>query len=383
MDSNAHNSIHENGHGHVLQVEKVFHMTSGVGENSYSHNSALQKTVISKVRPVLEGTVRALYSKENFPRYFSVADLGCSSGPNTLIVTYEMIDAIVGLCRETGHSPPELTVFLNDLPSNDFNTDFKLLPDFYAMLKREKGNDVGPCFIAGMPGSFYGRLFPSKSLDFVHSSYSVHWLSKVPQGINNNKGNIYMGKTSPHNVFEAYLEQFQSDFSLLLRSRADEIKLGGQMILTFIGRSIKDPTSRDCCLVWELLAKCLLDMAAEGLIEEADIDTFNLPQYNPFIEEVKTVVEKEGSFVIDRLETFEVNLDGNDNEENKNYVFDKFTCGQTVSRSYRAISESLLADHFGEAIIDDLFERYAEHIGEHLSMEKIKNFNILISMERK
>uniref|UniRef100_A0A7N2LG37 Uncharacterized protein n=2 Tax=Quercus lobata TaxID=97700 RepID=A0A7N2LG37_QUELO len=294
-----------------------------------------------------------------------------------------MIDAIVGLCRETGHSPPELMVFLNDLPSNDFNTDFKLLPDFYAMLKREKGNDVGPCFIAGMPGSFYGRLFPSKSLDFVHSSYSVHWLSKVPQGINNNKGNIYMGKTSPHNVFEAYLEQFQSDFSLLLRSRADEIKLGGQMILTFIGRSIKDPTSRDCCLVWELLAKCLLDMAAEGLIEEADIDTFNLPQYNPFIEEVKTIVEKEGSFVIDRLETFEVNLDANDNEENKNYVFDKFTCGQNVSRSYRAISESLLADHFGEAIIDDLFERYAERIGEHLSMEKIKNFNILISMERK
>ena len=42
MDSNTHNSIHEHGHGHVLQVEKVFHMTSGVGENSYSHNSALQ-----------------------------------------------------------------------------------------------------------------------------------------------------------------------------------------------------------------------------------------------------------------------------------------------------------------------------------------------------
>ena len=29
-------------------------------------------------------------------------------------------------------------------------------------------------------------------------------------------------------------------------------------------------------------------------------------------------------------------------------------------------SESLLADHFGEAIIDDVFERYAESIGEHL-----------------
>ena len=138
-----------------------------------------QRTVISKVRPVLKKTVRALYSKENFPQYFTVADLGCSSGPNTLSPTYEMIDAVVGLCRETGHAPPELLVFLNDLPSNDFNTGFRSLPDFYNMLKKEKGDDLGPCFIAGMPGSFYGRLFPSKTLNFVHSSYSVHWLSKV------------------------------------------------------------------------------------------------------------------------------------------------------------------------------------------------------------
>ena len=42
MDSYTHNSIPEHGHGHVLQMEKVLHMTSGVGENSYSHNSTLQ-----------------------------------------------------------------------------------------------------------------------------------------------------------------------------------------------------------------------------------------------------------------------------------------------------------------------------------------------------
>ena len=48
----------------------------------------------------------------------------------------------------------------------------------------------------------------------------------------------------------------------------------------------------------------------------------------------------------------------------------------------RAISESLLADHFGEAIIDDLFERFAERIGEHHSMEK-NTFNIVISLARK
>ena len=108
-----------------------------------------------------------------------------------------------------------------------------------------------------------------------------------------------------------------------------------------------------------------------------------MPHYTASREEVITIVEKEGSFVIDRMETFEVNLDFNDNDENKNYLFDKYKCGQDVAHSIRAISESLLVRHFGDAIIDDLFERYAERIGEHLSMEKTKHFNIVISMTRK
>ena len=41
MDNNfIHNSIHERGH--VMEVEKVLHMTSGEGEYSYSHNSIRQ-----------------------------------------------------------------------------------------------------------------------------------------------------------------------------------------------------------------------------------------------------------------------------------------------------------------------------------------------------
>ncbi|GLU02881.1 hypothetical protein SLE2022_201140 [Rubroshorea leprosula] len=29
--------------------------------------------------------------------------------------------------------------------------------------KKEKGSKFGTCFIVGMPGSFYGRLFPDNS----------------------------------------------------------------------------------------------------------------------------------------------------------------------------------------------------------------------------
>lgn len=72
---------------------------------------------------------------------------------------------------------PQIQVFLNDLPGSDFNTLFKSLPDFYEQQIGFKSDDqnVNPherCFINGVPGSFYHRLFPTGSIHFIHSSYS-------------------------------------------------------------------------------------------------------------------------------------------------------------------------------------------------------------------
>ncbi|RVW25991.1 Salicylate carboxymethyltransferase [Vitis vinifera] len=136
---------------------------------------------------------------------------------------------------EDGKSP-EFQVFLNDLPGNDFNNIFSLLPDFYEKLTKEEDGTLGNCFITGVPGSFYSRIFPSRSLDFVHSSCSVHWLSQ-------------------------------------------EIKPGGRMVITTISRSTEDPSGGECCDLLELLAESLTDMLAEELIEEADLNSFNLAVY--------------------------------------------------------------------------------------------------------
>ncbi|KAK8661897.1 hypothetical protein V6N13_091485 [Hibiscus sabdariffa] len=35
------------------------------------------------------------------------------------------------------------------------------------------------CYVGGVGGSYYDRLFPSRSLHFVYSSYALHWLTKV------------------------------------------------------------------------------------------------------------------------------------------------------------------------------------------------------------
>lgn len=123
-------------------------------------------------------TIQQLYH-EVTPKSLGIADLGCSSGPNSLSLIKDIVEAVEGSCHKTFLPLPEFRVFLNDLPTNDFNSVFKTLPDFYRDLKKDKAERCPAIFIAGYPGSFYGRVFPNNCLHFIYSSYSLHWLSKV------------------------------------------------------------------------------------------------------------------------------------------------------------------------------------------------------------
>lgn len=203
-----------------------------------------------------------------------IVDLGCSSGPNTLLLISEIMDVVHSKLGSSSSST-EFRVFLNDLFSNDFNTVFMSLPAFYNELKEDyfhKRSLLGPSpnlFVSAVPGSFYGRLFPKKSLHLVHSSSSLHWLSQVPASLDSkastalNKGKIYISKSSPQCVLDAYSLQFQNDFSLFLKSRAEEVVPGGRMVLSFMGRPTSDPTSEQSCYQWELLAHALMSMVLE------------------------------------------------------------------------------------------------------------------------
>ncbi|XP_058097296.1 S-adenosyl-L-methionine:benzoic acid/salicylic acid carboxyl methyltransferase 3-like isoform X1 [Magnolia sinica] len=371
-----------------MEVQQVLHMIGGAGETSYANNSTLQEIAISKVKSVVEKSIIDLYCT-TFPKSLGIVDMGCSSGPNTFLAISNIMEAVDQKRCHLGRSSPEFRVFLNDLPGNDFNNIFKSLAGFHEKLKQNNGPDFGPCFIAGVPGSFYGRLFPTESLDFVHSSYSLHWLSQVPPGLENgrggvlNKGNIYMAKTSPPAVFKAYLEQFERDFSLFLRSRSEEMTSGGCMVLTLMGRRSSDPSSGECCYLFELLSQALMEMVSQGIIKEAEVDSFNLPYYTPSVQELMTLIETDGSFHLDGHEVIELNWDPNDDDNNEDSAFDKLTRGRNVAKIIRAVTESLLANHFGEAIVDNLFKKYGENVANHLTKEKTKHVNLVLSMTKK
>ncbi|XP_073152435.1 benzoate carboxyl methyltransferase-like [Henckelia pumila] len=360
-------------------IKNILHMNAGDGETSYAKNSTLQKSGISKTWPILDETLKNMLNTERFEEgcCFKMVDLGCASGPNTLLVVSHIMDTLQSLSSTAFQ---EFQFFLNDLPDNDFNNLFKLVQNFY----QEKETKTKPrCFIHGSPGSFYDRLFASKSMHFAYSSYSVHWLSKVPDGLeSNNKENIYIAMTSPVNILQSYANQFRSDFSKFLGVRGDEIIRGGRMVLSLAGRRVEDTSSIDENAQYTILAETLYDMVVEGLIKKDDLYSFNVPIYTPCPREVETIISKEGSFKLDKMDVYPVPWDPSQDEDG--LFFEKHRSAKFVADGVRAVIEPLLASHFSRIInYDAVFKNYAEKLGEHLSKEKPSYFTITLSLRRK
>ncbi|XVF59669.1 hypothetical protein PTKIN_Ptkin07bG0294300 [Pterospermum kingtungense] len=361
-----------------MDVEKVFHMTGGVGKTSYAQNSSLQKKASDMVKHITMETVQEL-CYEVTPKSLGIADLGCSSGPNSLALIKDIVEAVEGISHRIFQPLPEFRVFLNDLPTNDFNSVFKSLPDFYKDLKKDR-NEGGPSiFIAGYPGSFYGRLFPNNCLHFIYSSYSLHWLSKVPPGLYDehgkpiNKGNLYISESSPPSVSQAYWNQFQEDFSLFLKLRAQELVTGGRMVLIILGRLGQDHVDRGNSFFWKILTRSLAISVSQGEIEQEKLDSYDVHFYAPSTSEIEGEVRREGSFQVERLEMFEIEREVKGGE----------SYGTAVAMTVRAIQESMLCTHFGDGLdLDNLFNNYGKIVDEEMGKEEIKPITFVVILKK-
>ncbi|KAI4357708.1 hypothetical protein L6164_001641 [Bauhinia variegata] len=296
-----------------------------------------------------------------------IADLGCSTGPNTFIAMQYITEAIELQYHSQGLRTPEFHVFFNDLVSNDFNTLFRNLPCDRIY------------FVAGVPGSFHGRLFPSKTLHFVHSSSSLNWISRVPGEIEDsdsvayNKGRIHYGN-APKEVVDAYATQYQKDMKAFLNARAQELVAHGLMMLQIpvAADRIKDSDTAHSKM-FELLGSCFMDMAKEGIFCEQKVDSFNLPIFHSTLKDVEEVLESNGDFSIKEKEIVY--------PQNLPIAPD---VGMLVSH-VRAGLEGLIEKHFGGGIVDELFQRFAQKVEEFpniMNVQKLKMAVLFVLLKR-
>jgi len=114
------------------------------------------------------------------------------------------------------------------------------------------------------------------------------------------------------------------------------------------------------------------------LVEEEKLDLFDFPAYHPTVEEVRQVIEAEGSFTLQTLKTFKMGWDANLQEDIIDYVVDSKTRGEYVAKYHRAVFEPLLIAGFGENIMDELFSRFAKLVAQLIEIETLDFTNIVL-----
>ena len=218
-----------------------------------------QENSFDVTKSLLIGCIRDHLDIQKSCKVFRIADLGCSVGPNTFSCVNTIIQEVKlkFATQFPGFTSPEFQVFFNDTFCNDFNTLFNALPlDRLYMA-------------AGVPGSFYGQLFPKGSMNFMHSSFSCHWISQVPKEVLRkdsrawNKGRISYVRSSCE-IKQAFAAQFMSDFEAFIGARSAELAPGG---LIFISIPCKSNLSELSILEsTDILGDAFTDMVKEVIL---------------------------------------------------------------------------------------------------------------------
>ncbi|KAG8090213.1 hypothetical protein GUJ93_ZPchr0011g28874 [Zizania palustris] len=378
----------------AVNVERDLHMATGDGENSYAVNSSFQKKTLMETWPVLRKAVKEVLKSVSPGSTMVAADIGCSSGPNTLLLVSEVMNTVNAHVRETAADDNsrakddiEVQFFLNDLPGNDFNLVFRSLEQLHSLAAVEdKAPPASPCYIAGLPGSMYTRIFPYQSVHLFHSSHCLIWRSKVPEDLSNgthvNDDNIYIGKTTPQAVVQLFREQFEKDFQMFLTLRHKELVSDGQMVLTFVGRNKEEmPMHGGVALVWEALSQALRYLVQKGRVEKKKLSSFNMPYYAPSLDEVTQVIKKTNLFDIEELTFFESNWDAHDDSDG-DVVLDCSSSAANIAKIVRAGIEPLVADQFGEEILDELFMAYTSILAKNLDRGKAMCPVIVVNLKK-
>ncbi|XP_075074946.1 indole-3-acetate O-methyltransferase 1-like [Nicotiana tabacum] len=371
-----------------MKLERMLSMKGGKGEASYVNNSEAQGQHARSMLHLLKETLdNVQLSPPDVP--FVIVDLGCSCGSNTVYIIDVIVEHMSKRYEATGHQPPEFSAFFSDLPSNDFNTLFQLLPPLAnngcgSMEECLASNSHRSYFAAGVPGSFYRRLFPARSIDVFYSAFSLHWLSQVPDIVLDkrsgayNKGRIYIHGAN-ESTANAYKKQFQSDLANFLGARSKEMKRGASMFLVCLGRTSVDPTDQGGAglLFGTHFQDAWDDLVQEGLITSEKRDNFNIPVYAPSIQDFKEVVEANGSFTINKLQVFR-----GGSPLVVNHPDDAAEVGRALSISCRSVSGVLVDAHIGEQLSDKLFARVERRASRHAKelIEKLQFSHIVASL---
>lgn len=121
------------------------------------------------------------------------------------------------------------------------------------------------------------------------------------------------------------------------------------------------------------------------MIEEAKLESFNIPVYEPTVEEVKHVIQEEESLFLERLEVVitawdeGINIEGGDDDS----FHGENVRVEIISKHVQAAMEPLLSEKFDAEVIKELFVRFQKKIMQIMKVEKLESATFVISITKK
>ena len=118
-------------------------------------------------------------------------------------------------------------------------------------------------------------------------------------------------------------------------------------------------------------------MGEQGLISSEKRDNFNIPLYASSLQDLREVVEADGSFVINRLELFKggspLVVSCHDDEAE---------VGRALANTCRTVSGVLVDAHIGETLSNELFSRVVSRATSHGKqlLDQIQFYHIVVSL---
>ncbi|KAL3692934.1 hypothetical protein R1sor_006585 [Riccia sorocarpa] len=338
-------------------------MTHGEGENSYAKNSSAQQKMTRKIWPLYVDAIKTL----NLPgpkEVLRIVDFGCGSGPNCIENVEVIIEYVLKRYAEERKERPDIQVYFQDVPTNDFNTLFKHI--FSTSSDKILGDNPKKYMVAAIPGSFLNHnLLPKSTVSIAVSTFALHWLNKFPKAVRDKMSTSYNGgHTDLHNsslaTVHACAKEAEEELDHFLAARATEVVHGGLVFLTFSVRQGEfypykaDPVLHMQEDMWNQLV-------LEGVITEELRDDFNFPVYLRTLDEVHKALERYSCvFEIQKEESivFHYSVDPLDDPEGS---------ARYMTAVYRGANLDTYESYFGKTVTSIFFQRLEQGLYELFS----------------
>jgi hypothetical protein len=258
------------------------HATEGMGgKGCYDRHSEAQSEGIRYQETRLRNMVQQLDLSGGELR---ILDYGSGPGRTSMAAFHTVLEEL-----RRRHAALPVVAVHNDQTGNDWNGLFANIAGPNGYLR-----DVDHVRVEASVGSFFGLVASASSVDLGMSFAASHWLSG-PVRVDS-PGSLFFCDL-PEPALDAVADRADRDWAAFLKRRATELRSGGWLIVDGLGSvpDADDPSGRRAAgrrlyrAFWQVAA----ELAIEGRIDDALLDSFVFPVYFRLSEEVRAPLERD------------------------------------------------------------------------------------------